>query len=54
LTIARLDDKGQLEVVATGATSAGARNPVADETGNAYVADGPGSRLWVFDGSSLR
>jgi hypothetical protein len=54
LTVARLDDKGHLEIVATGATSPGARNPVADEAGNAYVADSPGARLWIFDGSAVR
>jgi DNA-binding beta-propeller fold protein YncE len=54
LTVARLDDKGHLEIVATGATSPGARNAVADEAGNAYVADSPGARLWIFDGSALR
>lgn len=49
LTIARLDDRGHLEVVATAATSPGARNPVADEAGNTYVADSQASRILAFD-----
>jgi hypothetical protein len=48
LTVARPVDKGQLEVVATGVTSPGARNAVADAAGNAYVPDGQGARLLVF------
>jgi DNA-binding beta-propeller fold protein YncE len=48
LSVARLDDKGQLTVVATGATSEGARNAVADEHGNAYVADSLGARILMF------
>jgi DNA-binding beta-propeller fold protein YncE len=53
LTIARLDGRGQLEVIATAATSPGARNPVADEAGNAYVADSPASRILAFDVRAL-
>jgi DNA-binding beta-propeller fold protein YncE len=53
LTIARLDDQGHLAVVATAVTSPGARNPVADESGNVYVADSPGSRLLAFDARAL-
>jgi len=34
-------------VVAAGSTSAGARNPVADASGNAYVADSMGAKLLV-------
>jgi DNA-binding beta-propeller fold protein YncE len=49
LTVARVDDKGKLEIVATGVTSPGARNPVADESGKAYVADAQGARVLVFD-----
>jgi DNA-binding beta-propeller fold protein YncE len=49
LTVARIDDKGKLDVVATGTTSAGARNAVADESGKAYVADSPAARVLVFD-----
>jgi hypothetical protein len=48
LTVASVDDKGQLGVVAVGDSSAGARNAVADPKGNAYVADSPGARLLVF------
>jgi hypothetical protein len=48
LTVARVDDKGQLTVVATGDTSEGARNAVADANGNAYVGDTQGARLIVF------
>jgi hypothetical protein len=48
LTVARIDDKGQATVVATGATTAGARNGVADGSGNAYVPDGAGARLLVL------
>ncbi len=48
LTIARVDDKGQLSVVATGATSEGARNAVADANGGAYVADSKAARILVF------
>jgi hypothetical protein len=49
LTIASLDDKGVLTVVATGATAPGARNPVVDGGGRVYVADSQASRIWVFD-----
>jgi DNA-binding beta-propeller fold protein YncE len=52
LTIATLDAKGQLTVVATGETSEGARNPVADAQGNAYVADPPRARVLVFKASA--
>jgi DNA-binding beta-propeller fold protein YncE len=48
LTIARIDDKGQATVVASGASSEGARNGVADASGNAYVADAAGAQLLVF------
>ena len=48
LTVASLDDHGQLTVVATGDTSDGARNAVADSKGNVYVADSIGARLLVF------
>ncbi len=48
LTVASIDDKGQLTVVATGDSSEGARNAVADANGNAYVADSLGGRLLVF------
>ncbi|MGH7270189.1 MAG: hypothetical protein ACREJ3_07125, partial [Polyangiaceae bacterium] len=48
LTVATIDDKGGLTVVATGATSEGARNAVADANGNVYVADSEGARILVF------
>jgi hypothetical protein len=48
LTVARVDDKGRLAVVATGETSEGARNAVADANGTAYVADSQQARLLVF------
>jgi hypothetical protein len=48
LTIARIDAKGQPTVVASGASVDGARNGVADASGNAYVADPAGARLLVF------
>jgi len=48
LTVARVDDKGQPTVVATGETTAGARNAVADASGNAYVPDPLNARLLVF------
>jgi hypothetical protein len=48
LTVARVDDKGQPSVVASGASSEGARNGVADASGNAYVADAAAARLLVF------
>jgi hypothetical protein len=48
LTVAVVDEKGQLEVVASGDTSGGARNAVADTNGNAYVADSQGARILVL------
>jgi hypothetical protein len=48
LTIARIDEKGQPMIVATGASTSGARNVVADASGNAYVADPVNARLLVF------
>jgi DNA-binding beta-propeller fold protein YncE len=48
LTVASIDDKGELTLVATGDSSEGARNAVADANGNAYVADSLGGRLLVF------
>ncbi len=47
LTIAKLDDKGQLPVVATAPTGAGARVVVADDAGTAYVADSAAGRIVV-------
>jgi DNA-binding beta-propeller fold protein YncE len=48
LTVARLDDRGQLTVVATGATAPGARNPVVDASGAAYLTDAANARLVAF------
>jgi DNA-binding beta-propeller fold protein YncE len=49
LTVARIDDKGQPTVIATGASARGARNGVADASGNAYLADPAGARVLVFE-----
>jgi DNA-binding beta-propeller fold protein YncE len=48
LTIARISDKGQPSIVATGKTADGARNAVVDSDGNAYVVDPQAARLLVF------
>ena len=48
VTIARIDARGQPTVVATGASVDGVRNIVADDSGNAYAADGANARLLVF------
>jgi len=48
LTVAELSPRGELTVVATGDTHEGARNPVADARGTAYVADSPGARVVVL------
>lgn len=48
LTVARIDDKGQPTPVASGATAEGARNCVADASGNAYVADPVNARVLVL------
>jgi len=45
LTVARLEDDGQLTVTATAETAPGARNAVSDANGNAYLADGQAARL---------
>jgi hypothetical protein len=47
LVVMRADDTGQLTAAATVATSEGARNGVADASGNAYLADGPHAQLLV-------
>lgn len=47
LTIAHVGDGGKLDVVATAQTGEGARNAVADDAGNAYVADAPQASLLV-------
>ena len=48
LTVARLEDNGQLTVTASGDTAPGARNAVADASGNTYVADPQGARLLLL------
>jgi DNA-binding beta-propeller fold protein YncE len=48
LTVARLSDKGDLSIVATGVTPAGARNAVTDADGNVYVVDPGAARLVLF------
>jgi DNA-binding beta-propeller fold protein YncE len=48
LTVAKIDERGQLTVIARADTSEGARNAVADERGGVYVADSLGARILVF------
>jgi hypothetical protein len=48
ITVASIDEKGQLAVVATGDTGEGARNTVADASGTAYVADAARARILVM------
>jgi DNA-binding beta-propeller fold protein YncE len=48
VTVAQIDDKGAPTVVASGASSDGARNGVADGSGNVYVADSANARLLIF------
>jgi hypothetical protein len=48
VTVASIDDKGQPTVVATGASANGARNGVADASGNVYVPDAGNAQLLVF------
>jgi hypothetical protein len=45
LTVARVGDGGDLEVVATANTALGARVVVADAQGRAYVIDPRGGRI---------
>lgn len=47
LTVARLDQSGQLTLLGRTATAVGARNAVVTETGVAYVADGPAGTILV-------
>ncbi len=47
-TVAQIDDKGAATIVASGASTDGARNGVADAAGNLYVADPLNARLLVF------
>ncbi len=48
LTVAHVGDHGELTVIAAGETAPGARNAVADASGNAYVADPQGGRLLLL------
>jgi DNA-binding beta-propeller fold protein YncE len=48
LTIARVGEGGALTVAATRPTAKGARNPVVDAKGTAYIADTAGGRLIVI------
>ena len=50
LTVAQVGDKGQLRVLASAETAPGARNAVADASGNVYVADPKGAHLLVVRG----
>ena len=45
LTVAKVEEQGLLSVLASGETAAGARNAVADKSGNIYVADPQGAHL---------
>ena len=47
LTVARLDAKGGLVLVATVTTSKGARNAVAVDDGTAYMGDGPEGKVVI-------
>lgn len=48
VTVAQIDDQGVATIVASGPSTDGARNGVADATGNLYVADPVNARLLVF------
>jgi hypothetical protein len=48
LTVAKVGEHGQLTVFASGETAQGARNAVADSSGNIYVADPQGAHLLVL------
>jgi hypothetical protein len=54
LLVATVDDRGQLTTVATGHTSEGARNAVADGSGKVFVADSLGARLLELEPGSYR
>ncbi|HEY4184566.1 MAG TPA: hypothetical protein VGP07_05820 [Polyangia bacterium] len=49
LTVARVDARGALAVVAKVPTAAGARNPVATDDGVAYLTDSPGGAILVVN-----
>ncbi len=48
LTVARLSDKGQPSIVASGVTAEGARNAASDSAGHIYVVDARAARLLAF------
>jgi DNA-binding beta-propeller fold protein YncE len=48
MTVAHVDDEGHVAIRGTGDSPEGARNPVADDSGNAYVGDPANARLLVF------
>jgi DNA-binding beta-propeller fold protein YncE len=48
LTFAKVGDDGALTVVSTVPTSQGARNPIIDSSGTAYVPDSPQGKLHVI------
>jgi DNA-binding beta-propeller fold protein YncE len=48
MQIVKVDDKGQLTIVATATTADRARNAVADDKGGSYVIDPAGPRLLAF------
>jgi hypothetical protein len=54
LTLLNLADSGELTAVATTPTAKGARNPVVDDKGVAYVADSLGGKLIVVEPPAVR
>ncbi len=54
LTIAKLDAKGELAILAVAPTSEGARNAVAGANGSVFVADTQGARLLRFEQAPTR
>ena len=49
VSVIRQVDADRYEAVADVPTAKGARNPVVDATGRAYVPDSPGGRLIVVE-----
>ena len=49
LRVVQVDARGGLSVIATAATSAGARNAVLDEAGRAYLTDSEGGHIFVVE-----
>lgn len=47
LRVVRVGEDGSLRVLATAATSTGARNAVVDEAGRAYLTDSEGARIFA-------